>query len=145
MRKDKIAFFKQFFFFSKCSPKLYFGKHCEKRQNCLFQAIFLFLTMFSKAIYLQCVKMGHCVVIGYGSYQERIRVLQNGKHVIFRFELYRICHELSVEEKKKIIKRVLKIVFLRSPKARSITFFRTNLIKFYHNSQRMSDFFKSHK
>ena len=31
-------------------------KHCEKRRNCLLQAISPFLTMFSTAIYLKCVK-----------------------------------------------------------------------------------------
>ena len=29
-------------------------KHCEKRRNCLLQAISSFLTMFSTAIYLLC-------------------------------------------------------------------------------------------
>ena len=39
-------------------------KHCEKRRNCLLQAISPFLAMFSIAIYLKCVKMRHCVVMG---------------------------------------------------------------------------------
>ena len=34
-------------------------KHCEKRRNCLLQAISPFLTMFTTAIYLQCVKTNH--------------------------------------------------------------------------------------
>ena len=40
------------------------GKHCEKRRNCLLQAISPFLTIFSTAIYLSCVKMQQCVVMG---------------------------------------------------------------------------------
>ena len=39
-------------------------KHGEKRRNCLLQAISGFLMMFSTAIYLQCIKMWHCMVIG---------------------------------------------------------------------------------
>ena len=39
-------------------------KHCEKRRNCLLQAISPFLAMFSIARYLKCVKMRHCVVMG---------------------------------------------------------------------------------
>ena len=39
-------------------------KHREKRRNCLLQAISHFLTMFGTALYLQCVKMWHCVVMG---------------------------------------------------------------------------------
>ena len=42
---------------------MYGRKHCEKRRNCLLQAISPFLTMFSTAIYLYCVKMRYCVVI----------------------------------------------------------------------------------
>ena len=37
------------------------GFHCK----CLLQAISPFLTMFSKAIYVKCIKMWHCVVMGY--------------------------------------------------------------------------------
>ena len=37
-------------------------KHCEKRRNCLLQAISPFLTRFSTAIYLEYVKMRYCVV-----------------------------------------------------------------------------------
>ena len=40
------------------------GKQCEKRRNCLLQAISHFLTMFSTAIYLYCIKMQYCVVMG---------------------------------------------------------------------------------
>ena len=39
-------------------------KLCENRRNCLLQAISPFLTMISTAIYLKCVKMRHCVVMG---------------------------------------------------------------------------------
>ena len=42
----------------------YGRKHCEKRRNCLLQAISPFLTMFSTATNLQCVKMWYCVVMG---------------------------------------------------------------------------------
>ena len=38
-------------------------KHCEKRRNCLLQAISPFLTMFSTAIYLY-ISMPYCVVMG---------------------------------------------------------------------------------
>ena len=34
--------------------------HCEKRRNCLFQAISPFSTMFSTAICLECIKMHYC-------------------------------------------------------------------------------------
>ena len=40
-------------------------KHCEKIRNWLLQAISPFLTVFSAVIYLQCVKMLHCMVMGY--------------------------------------------------------------------------------
>ena len=33
-------------------------------RNCLLQAISPFLTMFSRATYLWCVKMWYCVVMG---------------------------------------------------------------------------------
>ena len=38
-------------------------KHCEKKRNCLLQAISPFLTMFSTTLYLKCVKMRYCVVM----------------------------------------------------------------------------------
>ena len=50
-------------------------KHCEKRRNCFLQAISPFLTMFSTAIYLQCVKMRHCVVMGYYTAEEGRRLI----------------------------------------------------------------------
>ena len=39
-------------------------KHCEKKSNCLLQVISPFLTIFSTAIYLYCIKMRNCVVMG---------------------------------------------------------------------------------
>ena len=45
-------------------PNIMLENHCEKRRNCLFQAISPFLTMFSTAMYLLCIKMWHCVVMG---------------------------------------------------------------------------------
>ena len=38
---------------------IYGRKHCEKMRNCLLQASSPFLTMFSTAIYLLCIKMWH--------------------------------------------------------------------------------------
>ena len=57
------------------------------------------------------------------------------------FDKYRICHELTVEI--EFIERVLKNVkmLLSEPLTSLITFFKTILTKFYHNSQRMSDSF----
>ena len=49
---------------NKCHNKLYGRKHCDKRRNCLLQAISPFFTMFSTTIYLQCIKMQHYVVMG---------------------------------------------------------------------------------
>ena len=49
----------------KCKISNILGrKQCEKRRNCLLQAISPFLTMFSTAIYLWCIKMQYCVVMG---------------------------------------------------------------------------------
>ena len=53
--------------------------------------------------------------------------------------IYRICHELTVEI--KFYYPSLKNMLLSEPLASSITCIRTSIIKFYQNSQRMSDSF----
>ena len=53
--------------------------------------------------------------------------------------IYRICHELTAEI--KIVLNVSWKILLSEPLAGLVTFFRTSLIQFYLNTQRMSDSF----
>ena len=59
--------------------------------------------------------------------------------ILYRYNIYRICHELTVQI--NFYETSPEKMLLSSLKARLMIFFRTSLMKFYLNSQRMSDSF----
>ena len=61
------------------------------------------------------------------------------QYLLWKGQKCRICHDLIVET--KILLNKFWKMLLSEPLASLITFFRTSLIKFYINSQRMSGSF----
>ena len=81
---------------------IYGRKHCEKRRNCLLQAISPFLTMFPKAIYLMCVKMWHCVIMGL-FISVRVNSLPNDKILDWSKLKAFADNKINVTEKLKFV------------------------------------------